>query len=89
MPIVEIPPAYRGPTRGEERVSVAGRTVRECLDAVERRFPGFAPQVFDEGGRVHRFVKLFLNGEPVAPAAIDMPVKEQDSVSVLAAIAGG
>ena len=61
MPLVVIPEAYRGPTQGVSEVEVEGETVRECLEAVEKLHPGFAPLVFDGAGELHRFVKLFIN----------------------------
>jgi len=86
MPIVTIPPPYRGPTAGRESVEVQGTTVRECIEAVEARHPGFGAQVLDGDGRPHRFVNLFVNGEPAAP---DDAVSPGDEVAVLAAIGGG
>lgn len=89
MPQVRIPPPYQGPTHGADRVEVAGGTVRECIQAVGARFPGFAEQVFDARGDVHRFVKLFVNGDEIDRAAADTPVRAGDEVEILAAIAGG
>ncbi len=89
MPIVLVPTAYRGPTRGEAEVPVEGATVIECLEAVEAKFPGFLPQVIDDRGAVHRFVKLFINGELIGRDALESPVEIDDRVEVLAAIAGG
>ena len=89
MPLVKIPAAYRGPTLGADRVEVEGATVRECIDAVATRFEGFGEQVFDAGGDVHRFVKLFVNGDEIDRAAVDGPVHEGDEVEILASVAGG
>lgn len=89
MPTVEVPPPYQGPTRGVGSIEVEGETIRECLDAVEQRFPGFAPQVFDGDGQLHRFVRVFVNGEPMERGALDTPVSGGDSVELLAAIGGG
>ena len=89
MPQVVVPPPYRGPTRGEGLVDVSGGTVRECLLAVEQRYPGFAEQVFDEAGRVHRFVSLFVNGDSIGREALDQPLSDADRVEILAAIGGG
>jgi sulfur carrier protein ThiS len=89
VPRVEIPPPYQGPTRGQGRVEVEGRTVLECLRAVETRYPGFLPQVIDAEGRVHRFVQLFVNGEEIERSALHTSVAAGDRVEVLAAIAGG
>ncbi len=89
MPQVVVPPPYRGPTLGQERIDVVGATVGECLEAVCARFAGFRELIFDPSGRVHKFVKLFLNGDEIARAALDQPVGSADEVEILAAIAGG
>jgi len=89
MPIVVIPPPYRGPTQGLERIEVAGHTVRDCIDAVSARFPGFRPLVLDANGKVHRFVKLFRNGDQLAGDVLATAIAEGDQLEVIAAIAGG
>lgn len=89
MPHVVIPPPYRGPTGGLDRIAVEASTVRECIQAVGARYPGFAEQVLDAQGRVHRFVNLFVNGEEIARDAVDTPLGAEDQVEILAAIAGG
>ncbi len=89
MPSVFIPPPYRGPTRGESEVAVSASTVRECLQAVESRYPGFGELVFAADGGLPRYVKLFLNGEVLDPGDLDRGVSEGDAVEVMAAIAGG
>jgi sulfur carrier protein ThiS len=89
MPKVIIPPPYQGPTGGVGDVLVEGATVRECLEAVETKFPGFGAQLFDGDGGLHRFVKVFRNGELVARDALEGAVEPGDQVEVLAAIAGG
>ena len=65
MPVVVVPPPYRGPTAGEGEIRVRAATVRACIEAVEARYPGFLPQVLDAHGRVHRFVNLFVNGDEI------------------------
>jgi len=87
MPTVLVPTAYRGPTRGVAEVEVEGVTVLACLEAVEARFPHFMEQVLDAEGKVHRFVKLFVNEQQID--AVEQPVVSGDRVEVLAAIAGG
>ncbi len=87
MPRVMIPPPYRGPTHGKGVIPVQGATVRDCLNAVEAEYPGFGSLVFAGDGELHRFVKLFCNGEPVE--GLDLPVGEADEIEVVAAIGGG
>lgn len=90
MPLVIVPPPYRGPTEGHHRIEAEGATVQECLDAVGARFPGFSDQILDGNGKIHRFVTLFLNGEELDRGkALDREVSDGDEVEILAAIAGG
>ena len=89
MPVVDIPPPYRGPTEGADRIDVEGATVGECLHAVGDRYVGFGEQIFDASGKVHRFVTLFVNGEEIERTALETPVADGDEVGILAAIAGG
>ncbi len=89
MPKVIIPPPYRGPTQGEAEVWVEGGTIRECLDAVEVRFPGFGDLIYDSDGQLPDFVRLFVNSTIVDTDALDVRLAPDDEVGVLAAIAGG
>jgi sulfur carrier protein ThiS len=89
LPRVDVPARYRGPTQGRSRIEVKGTTVRECIEAVEAQHPGFAELVFDDQGHLHRFVRLFVNGEEVPRNAPDQRVAEDDRVEILAAAAGG
>lgn len=89
MPTLIIPPPYQGPTRGLGRVGVASGTVAASLDEMERRFPGFRPQVLAETGALHRFVKLFVNGEQLERGDLDRKLGDDDELEIVAAIAGG
>ena len=89
MPQVVVPPPYRGPTAGEAEIRVDAATVRECIDAVEARFPGFRAQVLDGRGAPHRFVSLFVNGDEIDRDQLDAPLDPSDRLEILAAIAGG
>ena len=89
MPNVIIPPPYQGPTQGVSSVEVEGATVEACIRSVGELYPGFIEQVFDANGAVHRFVKLFVNGDEIDRAAIGTPVTAGDEVEILAAVAGG
>ena len=89
MPKVKVPPPYQGPTGGLALIEVEGATVAECVDAVGALYPGFREQVVDTDGRVHRFVKLFVNGDEIDRAATDTRVESEDEIEVLASVAGG
>jgi sulfur-carrier protein len=79
------------PTVGGERVVTAeGTTLRELINHVEARHPGFAGQLLESDGSQRRFVNIYVNDEDVRYLkGLDTPVEEGDVVSILPAVAGG
>ncbi len=74
---------------GQRSVQAEGSTVRELLDDIERRHPGFKEMVMSDG-QLHRFVNIYLNDEDIRfLGQLDTPLKEGDIISVLPALAGG
>ncbi len=74
---------------GQRSVTANGATVRELLDDIEGRFPGFRGMVMTDG-EIHRFVNIYLNDEDVRfLGKLDTPLKDGDVISVLPALAGG
>jgi MoaD family protein len=74
---------------GRSSVAASGGTVRDVLDDIERRYPGFRDSVMNDGA-IHRFVNVYLNDEDVRfLAQLDTPTKDGDVLSVLPALAGG
>lgn len=69
---------------------VPGATVREVIDALERRYPGFAAYIVDETGRLRRHVNLFVRDEPICDRdALSDPVSPDDRVFILQSLSGG
>ena len=90
MASVRIPTPLRKLTNDLEVVSVAGGTVGELLDSLDKAFPGLRERICDEQGNVHRFVNIFVNDEDIRFLEDRAtPVKDTDEVSIVPAIAGG
>jgi len=90
MPVVIVPPPFRGPTQGVGRIEVPASSVREAVTTVEERYPGFEGLVFAADGAQHEFVRIFRNGELVeGNGALEATVGENDEIELVAAIAGG
>ena len=79
------------PTVGGERsVAAEGSTVRELIDNVDRRHPGFAGQLLETSGAQRTFVNIYVNDEDVRYLnGLETPVEEGDVISILPAVAGG
>jgi molybdopterin synthase sulfur carrier subunit len=90
MATVYVPTPLRRLTGSQSKVSVAGKTVRELLDGLERQFPGMKAQLCDERGDVRSFINVFVNGTEIRQLrGRETPVGERDEVSIIPAMAGG
>jgi molybdopterin synthase sulfur carrier subunit len=87
---VRIPTPLRRFTGGAEEVSAGGATVAAIVEDLERNHPGLKERICDEGGKVRRFVNIFVNGDDIRFLNnLETTVKDGDEVSIVPAIAGG
>ncbi len=90
MITVRIPSAMRGLTDGAAHVEVEGMTVREALDALVVRHPALGARLFDDQGKVRRFVNLYVGEDDIRfSEGLDTAVPEGGTLSILPAVAGG
>ncbi len=91
MPVaVHLPTVLRSYAGGAKTVTAEGSTVGEVLDALASTFPGLSGQVVGDDGSLHRFVNVYVNDDDVRYlSSLDTPVKDDDEVSILPAVAGG
>ena len=77
------------PTLGELE-QVPGTTVRQVVDELDRRYPGFAAYVVDETGRLRRHVNVFVREEPICDReTLGDRVGADDKVFIVQALSGG
>ncbi len=87
---VRIPTPLQSLTGGAAEVTAEGKTVREIIDDLERRYAGIKTRLCEENGEVRRFVNIFVNDEDIRFLnGLETEVKEGDELSVIPAIAGG
>ena len=73
----------RGRGRGRRRVG-------EVLKALDAAHPGLADRLFDEAGKLRRFVNVFVADEDVRFLdGLGTPVTAGQTVSIVPAVAGG
>jgi sulfur-carrier protein len=88
--IVRIPTQLRPLAGGNSEVSTGGATVAEVLKALEAAHPGFSDRLFDDSGRLRRFVNVFLADEDIRFLdGIDTTVPDGATLSIVPAVAGG
>ena len=89
MITVRIPTPLRTLTGGNEQLEVEGATVREAIEALERKAPGIRDRLLDDKG-VRRFVNIYVGEEDVRfLEGLKTQLKAGDQISIVPAIAGG
>jgi molybdopterin synthase sulfur carrier subunit len=87
---VLIPTPLRRYTGGESRVTLAGASVEEVLDALDAAHPGIGERLRDDSGQIRRFVNMFVNGKNVRDAdGIATTLSPGDELGIIPAMAGG
>jgi molybdopterin synthase sulfur carrier subunit len=87
---VRIPTPLRKLTHDQEVVEVASGTIGSVFRELQGRFPGIQERLVDEGGNVRRFVNVYVNEEDIRFLQnSDTPIRDNDEISIIPAIAGG
>ena len=87
---LKIPTILRNATDDASMLEVRGATVGEALVAAIERHPGLEDRLFDEDGRLRRFLNVFVDEEDIRfEQGLDTPVAPGQTVSLLPAVAGG
>jgi molybdopterin converting factor small subunit len=89
MTVVRVPPVLREEAGGARQVEAAGATVRELLENLADRLPALGARVYD-GAEIRPYVNVYVDGEDVRTSGgLDAPVRENATVVLLPAMAGG
>ncbi len=87
---VRIPTILRSQTGGEKTVNGTGDTLGALIADLDGRHPGLRGRLVTDDGSLQRFVNIYVNDEDVRfTGALETPVKDGDSVTILPAVAGG
>ena len=87
---VRIPTQLRNLAGGAAEVTADGSTVGEVLTALDGAHPGFGERLYDDAGKLRRFVNVFLDDEDIRFLdGLDTKVVDGAVVSIVPAVAGG
>ncbi len=88
---VKIPTQLRSLTGGSKEIEVPeAATVRDLLDKMGAEYPELLERVVDEDGELRRFVNLYVDDEDVRFLdGLDTPVADNQTLSIVPAVAGG
>ena len=87
MPVVWIPSLLRGMTGGQDKLTIPGRTIREVLDELDRRFPGTKARLC-EGDELRPGVAVAINAQ-LARRGLREVINDASEVHFVHAASGG
>jgi molybdopterin synthase sulfur carrier subunit len=88
--LVRIPTILRSYTGGAAEVTAAEGTLREVIAGLDAAYPGLGGRILDDGGKLRRFVNVYVGEEDVRFAqGLDTEVAAGARVSFIPAVAGG
>jgi molybdopterin synthase sulfur carrier subunit len=87
---VLIPTPLQKFTNDEASVALDASSIDALIDALDGRYPGIKARLCDEGGKLRRFLNIYVNSEDIR--FLDnqtTPLADGDEVSIVPAVAGG
>jgi cysteine synthase/molybdopterin converting factor small subunit len=87
---VRIPPTLRDAVGGAREIEASGSTLRDLLSDLAERFPSLGRQVLEDGNELAPFVNVYVDNEDIRTLdGLDTPVRDDATVILLPAMAGG
>ena len=80
---------HRQHTNGKKSVDVQGDTVGRALADLVRLYPAMEKELFDNKGRLHGHIEIYLNAESAFPGELEKAVKPGDDIQIVTFLAGG
>ena len=86
---VRIPTILRTFTGGAKAVTAEGTSRQTVITRLAASYPGLGDRLLDDSG-LRRFINVYLNDEDVRFLdGLATPVADNDSITILPAVAGG
>lgn len=85
--MVHIPSPLLSYTGGKTQVVAEGRTLRDVMADLDRRYPGIRFRMIDEQGAVRTHMRIFVNREQEDD--LGRTLAESDEVHIIQALSGG
>jgi molybdopterin synthase sulfur carrier subunit len=86
---LNLHPNIRSAIRCPKELYAEGKTLGECIDEMDRIYPGFREKMVGEDGKILKTLKIFVNDANAYPMELDMQLHDGDIVTIITYISGG
>ncbi len=80
---IHIHLTHRQHTNGKEMIEVDGTNVKEALNNFVLLYPGIKDEIFDNKGRLHHYIEIYLNKESAYPGELEKQLKDGDELQIV------
>jgi molybdopterin converting factor small subunit len=84
---IRVAPLLYSYTGGLKTIEVEGSTLREAINALDRRYPGVAFRMIDEQGQIRPHMNIFVGEQSVRDP--DVALAEGVEIYIVGALSGG
>ena len=90
MAKLKIPAQLRSETENQDTVEIDGTTVGEALQNLVAKYGTLKDRIFDEDGKLRRYVNIYLGDEDIRFLEhLNTAIETGSEISLVPAIAGG
>ena len=73
----------------QKNIAINAPTAKDALSELVTLYPQARQVIYDADGKVRQVHQLFLNGKQLRHEELNTPVRNDDQLDILTAIAGG
>lgn len=85
-----VPGSLRELLDGKNQAICEGKTVRDCIDDLDRKIPGFKSRILDEKGEINNLFMIFLDGQNLQILdGLATSLKDGDELNIIPFASGG
>ncbi|MEC9381881.1 MAG: MoaD/ThiS family protein [Thermodesulfobacteriota bacterium] len=90
MAKVKIPTPLRRLTGEKDEVETSAGNISDMILDLEKQYPGMQERLCDSDGSIRKFINIYVNEEDIRfMDAEKTSISNEDTVSIIPAIAGG
>ncbi len=86
---INLPHFFHRYTNGQEVIEVEGSTVGQCVAHLVKQFPDIKQRLFNNNGKLHGYIDIYVNGESSYPEGLAKPVQPGGQLYILFILEGG
>ena len=87
---VRIPTAFRRLTGDKDCLELEAISISEAMEKIGESYPDFKNRIFEENGKLKKFVLIYMNGEDIRfTEGLETKVPDDGEITILPSYAGG